>query len=231
MAHDRQQLARRRKRRADLRRVTKATKQPPLVVVAPVRDDPASWGPPQIQRIVRRPTIETMVVRGQIGAELYQAAREIERIFHAVTSGLFVKIGDLQRSGGSSGGRLTDEMAQAYASRYRPWAIELSGQVRAVPEADEIERTVPSLDQATVQFLAARVSSRSVAKLPRHHPDTLAVVISVVVDGSTLATVDQDHGWRTGTGSKLLKAGLTRYAERAGWLAVTRATALLRQPA
>lgn len=231
MAHDRQQLARRRKRRADLRRVTKATKQPVAAVVAPVRDDPASWGPPQIVRIVRPPTIETMVRRGQISAELYQAAREIERIFHAVTSGLFVKVGDLQRSGGGAPGRLTDELAQAYAGRYRPWATELSGKRQAAPDCDEIGRTVPSLDLAKVQFLAARVSSRSSAKLPEHHPETLSVVIAVVVDGSTLATIDQDHGWRTGTGSKLLKAGLTRYAERAGWLAVTRQPAPLQRPA
>jgi hypothetical protein len=93
---------------------------------------PANWGPAN-RRTVRRSRrcpLRALHEAGSLGLEHLAAAAEIERVFLALTSGLFTR----PRREEIRGGRprdMTEAAALAPADRFRPWARALSERHKA----------------------------------------------------------------------------------------------------
>ncbi|HYM31984.1 MAG TPA: hypothetical protein VEU47_11820 [Candidatus Cybelea sp.] len=92
---------------------------------------PGTWGPANEatrRRAIRCP-VQMLFERGHLGVEEVRAAREIERVFVALTAGLFAKA-SLQESRGRRVD-MGEIAAMAHARRYRPWADALSARHKA----------------------------------------------------------------------------------------------------
>ena len=80
---------------------------------------------PETRRKLQPNPVVALHARGVIGAEEVLAAAEIHRVLTAVIGGLMARAGDPDRRSG--GFRLpSDAIAVLYASRYKPWADDLS---------------------------------------------------------------------------------------------------------
>lgn len=95
-------------------------------------DDPAQWGPAARRntRRTRRCSLKALHEAGSLGLDHLAAAAEIERVFLALTAGLFAR----PRREAIRGGRprdMTEAAAIAYGDRFRPWAATLSERHKA----------------------------------------------------------------------------------------------------
>jgi len=180
--------------------------------------DPGDWGPnPAGAAKIMPPPIENLLARGLIAIEQYQAACEIERVFHWVTSGLKSRMSDLNRIGGAFSGN-DDPLHSAYIARYRPWAEALSACRPAAPDAAEISRVLHSVAPAARGRIAAAAAERQRPGQGAHHPKTLQFVIDLVIDDRTIETIAREEKHDHRTVKRALLDGLTLYAEIAGWL-------------
>jgi hypothetical protein len=203
---------------ARLRLKRQYRKPSPPPPVARRGDDPGEWGPNERGAArVMPPPIENLWVRGLITAEQYQAAHEIERVFHWVTSKLRARIADPSGLRGIVGTQ-ADPLQGAYSARYRPWADELSGNRPVPPDAEQMARVLHSVDPAAVIRLADAAVGQRAPQRPRQHPKTLQFVIEFVVDDRTIETIAEAEKHDHRTVKRALLDGLTRYAEIAGWL-------------
>ena len=181
-------------------------------------DDPGEWGPNELAAAkLMPPPVENLWVRGLIEAEQYQAAHEIERVFHWATSGLQSRLSRLGMVRGS-GGDGSDPLQAAYATRYRPWADELSACRAATPELDQIAQVLHSVPRDELPGLAAKAADRPKPRRDRRHPKTLQFVIAFVIDGRTIASIARQETHAHGTVKQAIFDGLTLYARIAGWL-------------
>lgn len=102
-------------------------KQPLRLSMAKDTDEPADWGPAPARnrKRARRCALRSLHERGLIGLEQLAAAAEIERVFLALSAGLFATA---RRSEVRSGRPrdLSESTAIAHADRFRPWARALS---------------------------------------------------------------------------------------------------------
>lgn len=94
--------------------------------------DPAHWGPAARRnaRRTRRCSLKALHEAGSLQLEHLAAAAEIERVFLALTAGLFAR----PRREAIRGGRprdMTEAAAIAYGDRFRPWASTLSERHKA----------------------------------------------------------------------------------------------------
>lgn len=94
--------------------------------------NPADWGPATRRNIrrSRRCSLKALHEAGSLDLEHLAAAAEIERIFLALTAGLFAR----PRREAIRGGRprdMTEAAAIAYGDRFRPWAATLSERHKA----------------------------------------------------------------------------------------------------
>src|SRR5580658_1293121 len=127
----------------------------------PSTDDPGNWGPNEVLTAkIMPPPLENLRIRELITAEQYNAAKEIERVFHWVTAGLKCRNVDLNQIRGAAGAA-ADPLQAAYSTRYRPWAEALSNRRQPEPDAKDIARVLPSVGAAGMAKLAALVSGRS----------------------------------------------------------------------
>jgi hypothetical protein len=192
------------------------------------RKDPADWGPNPIGAAkLMPPPLENLMARGLISIEQYDSAKEIERVFHWVTSGLKSRMSDLARGRGT-GMAGSDPLLAAYIGRYRPWADELSRCRTAAPDLADLKRVLHSVAAADLPWLAGRAAERPPPRgghherPPRrggHHPKTLQFVIEFVIDDHTIEAIAKRERHDHRTVKRALLDGLTRYAEIAGWIA------------
>ncbi len=94
--------------------------------------DAENWGPASRRNIrrSRRCPLRALHEAGSLGLEELAAAAEIERVFLALTAGLFAR----PRQEAIRGGRprdITEAAAIAHADRFRPWATALSERHKA----------------------------------------------------------------------------------------------------
>lgn len=94
--------------------------------------NPAEWGPAtrRNMRRARRCSLKALHEAGSLDLEHLAAAAEIERVFLALTAGLFAR----PRRDAIRGGRprdMTEVAAIAYGDRFRPWAATLSERHKA----------------------------------------------------------------------------------------------------
>lgn len=97
-----------------------------------VERNPADWGPASRRntRRARRCSLQALHSAGSLDLEHLAAAAEIERVFLALTAGLFARA----RRDAIRGGRprdMTEAAAIAYGDRFRPWAATLSERHKA----------------------------------------------------------------------------------------------------
>lgn len=102
-------------------------KQPLRLSMAKETAEAATWGPAPARnrKRVRRCALRSLHERGLIGLEQLAAAAEIERVFLALSAGLFATA----RRSEVRAGRprdLSEAAAIAHADRFRPWARALS---------------------------------------------------------------------------------------------------------
>ena len=188
----------------------------PRMILRP-SDDPAEWGPNAAMAArLMPPPLENLMARGLIAIEHYDAAKEIERVFHWVTAGLKSRMADLTRTGGGTAGT-SDPLQAAYTSRYRPWADELSGARIAPPNANQMARVLHSRSRQEVAVLAA-AAQRQHSPRRRHHPKTLQFVIDFVIDDRSLEAIAQEEKHHHRTVKRAVLDGLMLYAEIAGWV-------------
>ncbi|MGB8839680.1 MAG: hypothetical protein WCC64_01285 [Aliidongia sp.] len=200
------------------RRIRKAPSSPVPIVIRPAAE-PAEWGPNErVAARIMPPPLEILMARGLISTEQYNAAKEIERVFHWVTSGLKSHIGDLTRIRGAVGSA-SDPLQAAYTARYRPWADALSQQRVTAPDVTEMTRVLASVGEGDVIRLAAKAGDRRDRRqCRRHHPKTLQFVIDFVIDDRTFETIAREERHHHKTVKRAVLDGLTLYAEIAGWL-------------
>jgi hypothetical protein len=94
--------------------------------------EPANWGPAtqRNRRRARRCSLRALHEAGSLDLEHLAAAAEIERVFLALTAGLFAR----PRRDAIRGSRprdMTEAAAIAYGDRFRPWAATLSERHKA----------------------------------------------------------------------------------------------------
>lgn len=185
------------------------------------RRDPADWGPnPLGTTKLMPPPLENLMARGLLAIEQYDAAKEIERVFHWVTSGLKSRMTDLTRSrGAGTGAAGSDPLLAAYIGRYRPWADALSQCRVAAPDAADMSRVLRSVNRADVPALAGIAAERRAPQRGGHHPKTLQFVIEFVIDDHTIEAIAKRERHDHRTVKRALLDGLTLYAEIAGWIA------------
>jgi hypothetical protein len=187
--------------------------------------DPADWGPSERPAgKIMKPPIENMLARGVITREQYEAANNIEEIFHAITAGLMTKASKLGEIRAAASG-ISVPMLDAYVHRYRPWADEISGARQRAPDVSEIARVVRSADEDALIIAAARAEKGVVDRRDQYHPKTLAFVIALVVDGRSIEEIAASERHAKTTVSAAIHRGLTRYAEIAGFLGRRRTAA------
>jgi hypothetical protein len=163
------------------------------------------------------PPLEILRARGLIAIEQYQAACEIERVFHWVTAGLKSRMSDVNRIGGMVSGN-DDPLQSAYVARYRPWAETLSASRPVAPDAAQISRVLHNVAPSVRGRIAAAATKRPRPGHRPHHPKTLQFVIDFVIDDRTIEIIARDEKHDHKTVKRALLDGLTLYAEIAGWL-------------
>jgi hypothetical protein len=145
-----------------------------------------------------RPTPETLARRqidavskllaeGRIGEAELGAADEIERVFTAVSAGLFARARAIDGAlGGSAGTQRRPEMAawlaRAYRDHFQPWA-------------DRLERL----------------------HREDRHPPMLAITIASLIDGQGLRQIERGERLKNGTAARAIAVALELYARMAGW--------------
>jgi hypothetical protein len=197
---------------------TAALALPTLGTPGRASDDPAEWGPAPADRPRLAPVpIENMFARGQLGIEQYNAAREIERVFLAITAGLLARTSDPNRPGGARRG-ITPPMLEAYTERYLPWSKRLSASHAEAPDVNEIARVVRCADEGALVTLALRAGRTQQPRATAFHPQTLQWIIELLIDGRSIETIARTEHRHHRTVKAALLAGLTLYAEMAGWL-------------
>jgi hypothetical protein len=180
--------------------------------------EPGEWGTNErVAAKIMPPPLEILMARSLISTEQYNAAKEIERVFHWVTSGLKSHIGDLTRIRGAVGSS-SDPLQAAYTARYRPWADALSRIRTATPNLNEMTRVLSRVGEDDIIRLAAKATSRRDRPCRRHHPKTLQFVIDFVIDDRTIETIAREEKHHHKTVKRAVLDGLTLYAEIAGWL-------------
>lgn len=102
-------------------------KQPSRLSMPKETGEPSRWGPAPARnrKRARRCALRSLHERGVISLEQLAAAAEIERVFLALSSGLFATA----RRSEVRAGRprdLSEAAAVAHADRFRPWAQALS---------------------------------------------------------------------------------------------------------
>ncbi|RXF72108.1 hypothetical protein [Hansschlegelia zhihuaiae] len=84
-------------------------------------------GTPHTRRQHRKTSFERLCDERVVTGEMAQAALEIERVYLAVCGAVVVRAQAIEPRGGRGGtGPMSDEVAMAHASRYRPWADEMA---------------------------------------------------------------------------------------------------------
>lgn len=94
--------------------------------------EPANWGPAarRNMRRTRRCSLKALHEAGSLDLEHLAAAAEIERVFLALTAGLFARARREEIRGGRPRD-MTEAAAIAYGDRFRPWAAALSERHKA----------------------------------------------------------------------------------------------------
>jgi hypothetical protein len=196
----------------------RAVRGPAPREIAPESRDPGDWGPNEIAAArIMPPPLEILLARGLIEIEQYNAAKEIERVFHWVTSGLKSRIANLSEIRGGVGST-SDPLQAAYTARYRPWADELSLCRIAAPDVNEMARVLASVEEDDVIRLAAGATERRGRTRNRYHPKTLQFVIDFVIDDRTFEAIAREERHHHKTVRRAVLDGLTLYAQIAGWL-------------
>ncbi len=80
---------------------------------------------PETLRKLRRDVVETWHTQGRLGDEQLRAAGEIQRVWHAITAGLWPRSQPLVRA--ARGADVNDwpaSLRRAYTERYVPWRTE-----------------------------------------------------------------------------------------------------------
>lgn len=85
-----------------------------------------SGGTPHTRRQRRDSGMKSMMDSDLITSEMESAAQEIGRVFSAITIGMRLGAASLEPRSAGHRGPMVDKLAWAHASRYRPWADELS---------------------------------------------------------------------------------------------------------
>lgn len=107
-------MARRRKRR---RRVQPSEEQRPQI----------DRGTTQTRHRLRESTIDRLIRQGRIDTDMERAAKEIDRVFTALTRRLGAKTSSWERVDSSNDETVPAALQEAYLKRYIPWTKECKG--------------------------------------------------------------------------------------------------------
>ncbi len=146
--------------------------------------NPADWGPAtrRNMRRARRCSLKALHEAGSLALEHLSAAAEIERVFVALTAGLFAR----PRQEAIRGGRprdMTEAAAIAYGDRFRPWAATLSERHKAGG---------PPILEVVIDCVVDGLSLREIDSARRwRHGRAAAYVVEGLELYATMA------GWRT----------------------------------
>ncbi|QZN99780.1 hypothetical protein [Chenggangzhangella methanolivorans] len=84
-------------------------------------------GTPHTRRQHRKTSFERLCDERAVTGDMAQAAQEIERVYLAICGAVVIGGLGLERGGGGgSAGPISDGVAMAHASRYKPWADEMA---------------------------------------------------------------------------------------------------------
>jgi len=81
---------------------------------------------PETKRQFRKSSFARMCDKQEITGDMMRAAQEIERVYMAITAGLWAKPVSMERVSGSGRPEIALNLAWAYKRRYKPWADLLS---------------------------------------------------------------------------------------------------------
>ena len=146
---------------------------------------------------LRQDTLRAMLRAGAIQSEHLAAAGEIRDMWEALTTGITAR--------------------SSWPSDPARAVIRLGRRVFQAPWEHLSERRLGRWRRI---YKPWSVSTGRVDVVPGH--SRLELVVDVVVDGHSLAEVERRLRLRHGVASQHLRAGLTLYAEMAGWLMAAR---------
>lgn len=142
--------------------------------------------------------LSRMLAKGSLTQEQVRAALEIREIYQALSAGLFARAHMAERTGRTRY-EIGERIAHLHAGRYLPWAEYLAGRA-ANPPANTHAARLPATE-------------------PRFGtcPVAVEIAIDIVIDGKSLAEIEQERRWRHGMAGEILRYALAVYTQRAGW--------------